>query len=54
MKFKIIASGYQWYFNIIATNGNVLATSERYHNKSDAVHAAQLIINQASGGTITQ
>ncbi|WP_410638061.1 YegP family protein [Amycolatopsis sp. lyj-346] len=54
MKFKIIPSGYQWYFNIVSSNGNVLATSERYHNRVDAVHAAQLIINQAAGASITQ
>jgi uncharacterized protein YegP (UPF0339 family) len=54
MKFKVISSGYQWYFNIVSSNGNVLATSERYHNRTDAVHAAQLIMNQAAAATITQ
>ncbi|MFD9895066.1 YegP family protein [Amycolatopsis sp. NPDC059027] len=51
--FKIEPSYGQWYFNIISSNGNTLATSERYRNKVDAVHAAQLIINQAGGGRIT-
>jgi uncharacterized protein YegP (UPF0339 family) len=53
MKFRITRSNFQWYFNIISTNGNVLATSELYHNQNDAIHAAQLIIDQAGGGTIT-
>lgn len=53
MVFKIEASYDQWYFNVISSNGNKLATSERYRNKADAVHAAQLIINQAGGGRIT-
>ncbi|MCU1685322.1 MAG: hypothetical protein JWQ81_6061 [Amycolatopsis sp.] len=53
MTFKITSSGAQWYFNIISTNHNVLATSERYWNRGDAVHAAQTIIDQAGGGSIT-
>ncbi len=55
MKFKISSSGSQWYFRIIVVgNSNVLATSERYHNKSDARHAAQLIINNAGNGYIEE
>lgn len=53
MTFKIIPSNGQWYFNIIASNRQVLATSERYRNRGDAVHAAQLIINQAGGASIS-
>lgn len=54
MQFVIKPSGLQWYFNIVSSNRNVLATSERYHNKADARHAAQLIINQAGSGTIVE
>jgi len=55
MKFKISPSGLQWYFRIISTGNNrVLATSERYHNKVDARHAAQVIINGAGNGYIEE
>ena len=53
MQIKIIPSSGQWYFNVIASNGRVLASSERYWNRVDAVHAAQLIVSQAAGATIT-
>jgi uncharacterized protein YegP (UPF0339 family) len=52
MKFKIIPSGNQWYFNIVATNGRTLATSERYWNKADARSAVKRIIDEAGDGTI--
>jgi hypothetical protein len=40
---------------IISTGNNrVLATSERYHNKSGARHAAQVIINGAGNGYIEE
>lgn len=52
VKFPIKSSGTQWYFTIVSTNGRVLASSERYWNKADAVSAAQTIIDQAGGGTI--
>jgi uncharacterized protein YegP (UPF0339 family) len=54
IKFKIKRSGVQWYFDIVANNYKTLASSERYHNKQDAVHAAYLIINGAGGGTIEE
>lgn len=55
MVFKLIPSGSQWYFKIIAPgNYKTLATSERYHNEADARHAAQLIINNAGNGRITK
>ncbi|SFK60138.1 YegP family protein [Amycolatopsis sacchari] len=55
MKFKISPSGAQWYFRIFVTgNSHVLATSELYHNKADARHAAQLIIDNAGSGYIEE
>lgn len=33
-----------WYFTIVARNGEVLATSEKYTNKDDAVFAANVLI----------
>jgi len=29
----------QWYFTLLARNGNVLCTSETYHNKIDCYKA---------------
>jgi uncharacterized protein YegP (UPF0339 family) len=42
----------QWFFRIVASNNQTLAHSETYWNRSDAVSAARLIINQAGSGTI--
>lgn len=52
MKFKILKSGAQYYFNIVASNGQVLATSERYYNKADAVSAANSIKRNAAAAPI--
>lgn len=55
MRFEILSSGVQWYFRIVSGgNYRVLATSERYHNKSDARATAQLIINSAGSGYIVE
>lgn len=54
MTFDIrIASNSQYYFVIKAENGQVLATSETYVNNLDCIHAAKLIIAEASEATIT-
>lgn len=40
MKFILFRSGVfrrQWYFNIEASNGKVIAQSEGYANKGDAI-----------------
>jgi uncharacterized protein YegP (UPF0339 family) len=47
VEFRIMPSGSQWYFKIVSSNGNTLAHSENYWNQSDAVSAAQSIINEA-------
>ena len=41
------SSNNQWYFTIHASNNLVLATSETYWNRQDAVNAGYLIINNA-------
>jgi uncharacterized protein YegP (UPF0339 family) len=33
----------QFYCRIVASNGEVLFTSETYHNKQDLVHAANVV-----------
>lgn len=42
----------QFYFRIVASNGQTLASSETYHNKQDAINAAYLIKNQAGSATV--
>ncbi|WP_176935811.1 YegP family protein [Actinokineospora alba] len=55
MTFRILkATSGQWFFRIVSSNGNVLAHSETYINKSDARTSAQTIINQAGGGKIVE
>lgn len=52
VKFEIKPSGSQWFFRILSSNGNVLAHSETYWNRSDCENAARLIKNQAYGAPI--
>jgi uncharacterized protein YegP (UPF0339 family) len=53
--FKILKStNAQWFFRIVSSNGNILAHSETYWNKSDARSAAQTIINEAGSGRIEE
>lgn len=44
MRFEIHrASGGQYYWRIVAANGQILATSETYYNKADAQSAAESV-----------
>jgi uncharacterized protein YegP (UPF0339 family) len=53
MQFEIRrASGGQYYWRIVASNGQVLATSETYYNKADAQSAAKSVKNHAAGAPI--
>lgn len=53
MKFEIHrASGGQYYWRIVASNGQVLATSETYYNKIDAQTAAESVRSQAGSAQI--
>lgn len=52
MQFELhrARSGQQkWYWLIRASNGQVLATSETYWNRQDAINAATSVKNQAAG-----
>lgn len=40
MKIQVLKKRKYWYYRIIAVNGQVLTTSETYHNKSNAMRAA--------------
>lgn len=42
----------QYYFNVVAGNGKILAHSETYVQKESAKHAAQLIIDEAKDASI--
>lgn len=48
------SSNRQWYFTIHASNHRVLATSETYHNRQDAIDAGFLIINNASSAAFEE
>lgn len=53
MKFEIHrASGGQYYWRIVASNGQVLATSETYYNRTDAQAAAESVKSQAGSAPI--
>lgn len=53
MKFEIKSSSNgQWYFRIVSSNGNVLAHSETYWNRTDCQHAAGLVKYQAGTAPI--
>lgn len=40
---RITLRGRRWFFNLKAGNGEIIAQSEGYVNKSDAHHAIQRI-----------
>lgn len=46
------ASGGQFYWRLVASNGQVLATSETYYSKQDARTAAELVKKQAAGAPV--
>lgn len=46
MTARIKRSGSQYFVRVVASNGAILAHSENYVNKSDAVNCARII----SGG----
>lgn len=44
MKIEIFKStSGQWYFHIIATNGEIVASSEGYRNKTDCLKTAKFL-----------
>jgi len=53
MRFEIHrASGGQYYWRIVASNGQVLATSETYYNKADAQSAAESVRSSVGSAQI--
>ena len=54
-KFEIERStDGQYYFNYVAGNGQVIATSERYVSKQGAQHGAQVIKDGARTAPIVE
>lgn len=45
-------SSGQYWFTIVASNGQKLAASEQYTTKASAMHAAELIKGNAGGASI--
>ena len=53
MKFVIKKTGNgQYRFNMVATNGQVVATSETYARKQSAVETIESIKNKAADATV--
>jgi uncharacterized protein YegP (UPF0339 family) len=50
MKFVLVKSGWltqKWHFRIVADNGEILASSEKYNNRIDCYAAIRRIKNDA-------
>ncbi len=43
MYFQIYMSGLQWYWRLKAANNQIVAHGEGYFNKSDCLHAINLV-----------
>ena len=53
MRFEIKKSkNNQFYFNLVARNHEIVATSEMYTRKENALHAVNLIVNESYSGII--
>lgn len=53
MKFEVKKSkNDQFYFNIVANNHEIIATSEMYTRKENALHTINLIANELYSGII--
>jgi uncharacterized protein YegP (UPF0339 family) len=45
-------SGGKYHFNLVATNGQVIATSERYESKSAALNGIESVKKNAPDATV--
>ena len=52
MRFKIRRSGVEYYFRIVASNGQTLCHSENYVNKSDCRRAIMIIQGGAASAPV--
>jgi len=52
VKFQIHRSGAQYYFRVVARNGQTLCHSERYWNKSDCRNAIAIIQGGAGSAPV--
>jgi uncharacterized protein YegP (UPF0339 family) len=53
MKIQVLKKRVYWYYRIIATNGQVMLTSETYDSKSNATRAATEFLRQQRANSIT-
>lgn len=50
MKIKVLPNKQgQFYFNLVARNGKIWATSEAYSSKSKAIRAAERVVEDCQG-----
>ena len=42
---RLTLRGYRWFWHLKAGNGEIIAHSEGYHNKDDALDTIQAIID---------
>jgi uncharacterized protein YegP (UPF0339 family) len=49
-KARVKWNGSQYFVRVVASNGAILAHSEQYRNKTDALNCARLI---AGGGSVS-
>lgn len=58
MRFEIRKTKFRipqrWYWVIVANNNEVLATSERYHNRMDVYEAIMLVKEDARTAIVDQ
>ncbi len=53
IRYEVVkAADDEWFFRIVAANGETLAHSENYRHRSDADHAITLI--RIGGGEISE
>jgi uncharacterized protein YegP (UPF0339 family) len=52
VKFQILRSGTQYYFRVVARNGQTLCHSESYWNKADCRNAIRTIQGGAGSAQI--
>ena len=52
MRFKVRRSGAQYFFRIVASNGQKLCHSENYVNKADCLNAIRIIQGGAGSAPV--
>jgi len=45
MTYEMYRSGYEWRWRLRASNGEIIASGEGYHNRDDCIHAVNLVMD---------